>query len=78
VRQFAAVPAAGVTPDLDPPSRLDGLADAEYLVEFASRQRTIDRRDRAQHLGVQIDLVEGDSVMDTIIKLLSHRAHLRR
>jgi hypothetical protein len=53
-------------------------ADAKHLIEFTSRQRAIRGRDRAEHLGIQVDLIQRDHIVDTIIKLLTHRAHLRR
>src|SRR5262249_31409235 len=41
------------------------------------RQRPISRRDGAEHLGVQLDLIQRDTVMDAHIEVLAHRVHLR-
>src|SRR5262249_37997040 len=54
------------------------VADAERLVEFSWRQRPVRGRYRAQHLGVEVDLIKGDAVVDTKIQLPGNRAHLRR
>ena len=52
--------------------------DAEHLVELGIGQRTVGRRDRAQHVGVQIDLIQCDAVVNTKIQLVRNRAHLHR
>ena len=52
--------------------------DAERLVELRWGQRPVAGRHRAQHLRVEFDLIEGDPVVNTKIKLLRNRAHLRR
>jgi mycothiol synthase len=52
--------------------------DAQCFVEFSDRQRPVRNRHRAQHLGVELNLVKGDAVVDTKIQLPGNRAHLRR
>ena len=51
--------------------------DPEYLVELRGRQRMVTRCDRAEHLRVEFNLVQGHSVVNTEIQLPWNRAHLR-
>jgi len=55
-----------------------GVVDAERLVEFGRGQRPVGGRHRAQHLGVELDLVKGHKVMNTKVQLPGNRVHLRR
>ncbi len=50
----------------------------ERLIELCGGERPVRRRDRAQHLGVELDLIEGDAVVNTQVQLPGNRAHLRR
>jgi mycothiol synthase len=54
------------------------VVDAQRLVEFGGGQRPVGGRHRAQHLGVELDLIKGDAVMNTKVQLPGNRAHLRR
>jgi mycothiol synthase len=69
-------PPAGGHPPRTP--RILAAVDAERLVEFRGRQRPVGGRHRGQHLGVELNLVKGDAVVNTKIQLLGNRAHLRR
>jgi hypothetical protein len=51
---------------------------AEHQVDLRGGQRPVGGRYRAENLGVELDLVESDTVVDAQIKiLLAHRVHLR-
>ena len=52
--------------------------DAQRFVEFRGRQRPVRGRHRAQHLGVELDFIKRNAVVDTKIQLPGNRAHLRR
>jgi hypothetical protein len=73
-RQRAVLSPGTVTPEKT------GLAapDTERRVKFGGGQRPIGSRHRAQHLGVELDLVQGDGILDTKVQLPGNRAHLRR
>jgi mycothiol synthase len=50
--------------------------EPEHLVELGIGKRPIGRRDRAQHVGIEIDLIQSDDVVDAQIQLPRNRAHL--
>jgi len=52
--------------------------DAECFVKFSVGQRPVGRGDGAEHIGVQVDLIQGDAVVNTKIQLSRNRAHLHR
>ena len=51
-------------------------ADPEDLIEFLRGERPVGRGHRAQYLGVQLDLIQRDSVVNAQVQVLSQRAHL--
>jgi methyl coenzyme M reductase subunit C len=54
------------------------MIDAEDLVELGVGERPVRCRDRSKHVGVEIDLVQGNAVGNTKVQLPGNRAHLRR
>jgi len=50
------------------------VIEPENRVEFVVRQRPVGRCHRAEHVGVEVDLVERDEVMEAIIEIVSHRS----
>lgn len=54
------------------------LADAKRHVDLRCGQRSFGRRHGAEDLGVELDLVKSDAIVDARIEvLLAHRVHLR-
>src|SRR5438105_13998041 len=51
---------------LYPPGK---ISQTQHLVDFRFGQRPVGRGDRAEHVGVQIDLGQGDAVVNTKIQL---------
>jgi hypothetical protein len=49
------------------------VIEPENRIEFIVGQRPVDRGDRAQHVGIKVDLVERDGVVKAIIEVVSHR-----
>ena len=55
------------------------LAAARFVApNYLPGLRALSLRHRAQDLGIQLNLIERDQVVDTKIKIISHRAHLHR
>ena len=52
--------------------------DSQRFVQFRDRKRPICDRHRAQYLGVELDFIKRDAVVDTKIQLPGNRVHLRR
>ncbi len=50
---------------------------SEHYVDLRDGQRTLRRGHRAQHLGIEFDLVQRNAVVDAQIEVLAHRVHLR-
>jgi mycothiol synthase len=73
-----AVLCPGMTPLVTPEQTGLAAPDTERCVKFGGGQRPIGSRHRAQHLGVELDLVQGDGILDTKVQLPGNRAHLRR
>jgi len=49
------------------------MSESENGIEFVVSQRPVGGRDSAQHIGVQVDLIEGDGVVQAIVEIVSHR-----
>jgi mycothiol synthase len=54
------------------------VVDAQCFVEFGGSQRPVGGRHRAQHFGIEFDLIKGHAVVNTKVQLPGNRAHLRR
>src|ERR1700733_16039750 len=54
-----------------------GRAQPEHPVELLVGQRLVTGRHGTQHLGVQLDLIQRDPVVNAEINLLGHRVHLQ-
>jgi hypothetical protein len=52
--------------------------DAKRFVQFSIGKRPVGRGDSAEHVGVQVDFIQGDAVVNTKIQLPRNRAHLHR
>jgi hypothetical protein len=49
------------------------VIESKDRVQFIIGQRSVDRGDRAQHVRVQVDLVERDGIVKAIVEVVSHR-----
>jgi len=47
-------------------------AEAKHRVDLVIGERSVRSRHRAQHLAVQADLVEGNGIVEAVIKVFSH------
>lgn len=54
----------------------DRPADTEHGVQFCRGKRPVTGRHRAEHFGIELDLVQGHIVVNTKIDLSGNRAHL--
>jgi mycothiol synthase len=70
-------PGRAIPPGIPGQDRL-AAPDAQRLVELGTGQRPVGGRHRGQHLGVELDLVQGDGILNTKVQLPGNRAHLRR
>ncbi len=50
--------------------------DAEHLVQLFPGQRPVTVGDRAQHLGIELDLVESHPIVQAQVDIFRHRVHL--
>src|SRR5713226_7972929 len=51
-------------------------ANPKYRVQLLRSERPVGHRYRAEHLRVELDLIERNTVGDAKIEMLAHRAHL--
>jgi len=47
---------------------------AEHRVDLVVGQRPVGSGNRAQHVGEQVNLVERDGIVETIVEVVSHRS----
>ncbi|MGN6794942.1 MAG: hypothetical protein ACTHJW_21355, partial [Streptosporangiaceae bacterium] len=49
------------------------MIESQNRVELVVGQRPVGRGDRAQHVGIEVNLVEGDGIMKAIVEVVSDR-----
>jgi hypothetical protein len=54
------------------------MIESENRVQFIVGQTPVACGDRAQHVGIEGDLVERDGVVKAVVEVISHALHLRR
>jgi len=50
------------------------VTHAKYRVDLVVGQRPVGSGNRAQHVREQVNLIERDSVVETIVEVVSHRS----
>jgi hypothetical protein len=49
------------------------VIEPENRVELVVGQRPVGRGHRTQHVGVEVDLVQRDGIVEAIVEIVSHR-----